>query len=106
MDKRFIDEARKAFNQTSSIDELNRLMRTLTDLGRDRFADLQKQVGNSFHPGDDVFFLKGKRDPEVIHGKLVRIKGKFAYVKSSNCVGREYDWRVSPSMLQHHTPGK
>ena len=84
-----------------------------------RYAELQLEKAKSFKKGDDVFFFKGKRNPVVIAGKFVGTKGKFALVKvlppgfenmhpSAQAVidSTPWNWKVSPSLLQHHTPGK
>lgn len=86
--------------------------RTMSELIRDRWNRIaherQRTAASRFAPGDTVFFLKGKRSPRVIAGTLVRVTDKVAYLATPDFVpGRhDHNWRVSPSLLQHHTPGR
>ena len=87
-------------------------IRTMYDLMHDRAKQLrdsfQHRAAKQFKAGDTVFFIKGKRSPRVIAGTLVRVSDTVAYLATPDFTpGRyDYNWRVSPSLLQHHTPGK
>lgn len=81
-------------------------LKTMSDLMQDRYKIIQRVAATDFGPGDQVFFIKGKRNPEVIYGTVAYVRGGRAFVKSSKCTNNMgYDWKVSPSLLQKHTPG-
>jgi hypothetical protein len=81
-------------------------LKTMNELIHDRFKDLQRVASRDFEPGDKVFFIKGRRDPQVIYGVVAYLARGKAYIKSSTCSNNlGYDWRVAPTLLQKHTPG-
>lgn len=87
--------------RTGDRDDLNALIEEINLRHRQLNRESAREVSKKFYLGDPVFFLKGKRDPQVIAGKYAGIQGKWALVEEGH--GRR--WKVSPSLLHAHNPG-
>ena len=100
MAKATIEEVRE-FIRHANAEELRLVSAIITS----RYSHLQAELSQTFNPGDKVYFIKGKRNPQRIVGEVVHSDVKWVYlaVAGRMLTAGGWNWKVAPSLLKRIT---